>query len=321
MVRCIVYLDHSVLSNLAKNPSAGLLENLSALVVADKALFPFSWTHHYEVELASQLEKEFYLICAKLSRGVRFQPYAQLVALQVRDAYSNFAGQEQPDSNWRQAYEHDPRGELSPRLIELMIGARVTTNVQDRERRRAIKKLYADSLNAQKNAVTSPASYDAAKQRYAENAVRFYFVTPQFRALNGQFGELDVPMQRFGRLVADAAYGITEPLRTEAEVLAGWNSMFEFFASDDCKGIPFIALESSILASLEVDERDRKYDEGDFYDVQTWAAYIPYVDFAVADKNMHQVLSRRGLAASFGCSVFPNTDKGLEDLISTLEAG
>ena len=320
MVRRIVYLDHSVLSNLAKNPSTDLLEILTALVAADKALFPFSWTHHYEAELDSRIEEEYYRICAQLSRGVRFHPYAQIVALQVRDAYLSFISQEQPDSNWKQAYEHDPRGEISPRLAERMLSARVTTSAEGRDQRRAIKRLDADSLNAQKNAAMSSASYDAAVQKCAEEAVQFYFATPQNRALTGELDELDVPMLQFSGLVADAAYGITVPPRTVAEIFAGRKSMFEFLASDDCWSIPFIRLESSILASLDVDERSRRYSPGDFHDVQTWAAHIPYVDIAVTDKNMHQVLSRRGLAANFGCSVFPNTDKSLEDLISTLEA-
>ena len=81
MARRIVYLDHSVLSQLAKDPSSGLLESLKALVDADKALFPYSWTHHTEAQLDSRLEDAIHRVGVMLSRGIRFHTHGQIVAI------------------------------------------------------------------------------------------------------------------------------------------------------------------------------------------------------------------------------------------------
>ncbi|OGO49336.1 MAG: hypothetical protein A2148_00015 [Chloroflexi bacterium RBG_16_68_14] len=326
MARRVVYLDHSVLSNLAKAQLGilkegvwlELLQEFTRLVEADKALFPFSWTHHYEAELDSRLEDPIHRVGASLARGIGFHAYAQIVAEQARREYLNFTGSERAKISWREAYEHDPRGDVSERWLASMLGARVTTDTAGRDRRRAIKDYSARSLSADRDARSWP-SYEAAKQHYAQEAVRFYFERPQRAALAGQLTDSVVPMLQFSGRVADAAYGLRIPQRTPAEVIAGLNAMFDFFASEQCRGMPFIDLESSILASLEVDDLSRRYSPGDFYDVETWSAYLPYVDMAVADGHMHEVLNRRGLAARFDCSVFPNTADGLRRLTAKLK--
>ena len=126
-------------------------------------------------------------------------------------------------------------------------------------------------------------------------------------------------MLDFSAEVSTAALGYTERERTPLEHLEGTRRLFDFFASEECRKIPFIDIQSSILASLEIDESSRPYSPGDFYDVETWSAYLPYVDMAVADSHMHQVLSRRSLASRFGCSVFPHTQDALRELVAGLE--
>lgn len=318
MDRRVVYLDHSVLSQLAKDPSSPLLRDLTALVEANKVVFPYSWTHHHEAELASHLEDAIRRVAATLSRGIRFHAYPRIVAQQAVHAYLNFIGQDEAQVQWSDAYEHNPRGQISDRLVGRMLNARVTTSPLGRERRRDSKDLYARSLNENREARSSPLSFELAKNQRAEEAVAFYFERPQQQALAGGWTDESVAMLQFSGGVADLAYGSSSNQPTPNAMLEGLSSMFTFFTSTECQSMPFIDIESSILASLEADENTRPYSPSDFYDVETWSAYLPYVDVAVADRQMHQVLSRRGLAEKFGCSVLPHTEDGLRELIAEL---
>jgi hypothetical protein len=243
------------------------------------------------------------------------QPYALIVAAQARRAYQRFVGQDVASQSWRDAFLQDPRGAISPRLLDRFLGARVTTDELGRQSRREVKELYAQSLREERAERGKPATYDEAKERYARHATNFFLLAPQRQALEGR---PDVSMLQFSGQMADEAYGIRVPARDARETLAGIESMFRFLESDSARLIAFIDLESSILASLEFDEFSREYRPSDFFDVETWSAYLPYVDVAVADRQMTGVLNRRELAAGFQSQVLPGTEAGLQQLVRQL---
>jgi hypothetical protein len=318
-VRKIVYLDHSVLSTLARGENGAVLAELTANAQAGTAVFPFSWTHHYEAELDSRMENAIHTIGARLSRGLWLRSDAEIASAQARRSYLRFIGQEDGRPGWADAYEHDPQADLPLGPDDIARGNPVPTDPAGRDERRCRKNLFAQSLTEQRAARSASFSFVSAKRCYAEEAARFYFAVPLVRALRGETTGLASVALQFAAGVIDEAFGIRAPLRTPAEVEAGVHSALEFFTSHHPLEIPFINLEASILASLEADEASRPYGRGDLHDVETWSAYLPYVDLAVADSQMSAVLNRRGLAGRYGCVVFPHTAAGVAELMAELK--
>jgi len=304
MARTLVYLDHSLLSNLAKGAAFVALDELENLVKTDRVLFPVSWTHWRELQLDTRLEDAFYRTAAKLSRGIRFLTPALIAAGQAKRAYLTRYGEAGQEFARRQGYQHDPDGVISDRLANSMQFARVTQDAAGRTSSRANKELFAKSLAEERQRRGPAKSFEEAKARYAEENVRFYFEDPQRRARAGIVNDLVMGMLQFSSFVAEAS--------TEA-------SMFDFFRSEACRAIPFIDIESSIYASLEFDYRGRAPSPSDMSDIETWAAYLPYADMALADRQMCAILNQRGPAAKYGCTVFPHTASGLEALVATLK--
>ena len=303
-MRKVVYLDQSVLSRFAKEPSSALLARLSELVVTNKALFPYSWTHHREAEFDDSLEEAILKVGACLSKGVHLRTRDEIIGEQARRVYRSFVGQGGDAFDWNDAYRQDPRGEISPKLMDTMLHARVSTHPFDRNQLWANRVLAAEDLSARRSRC-SRTTYEDAKRCWADDNVRFYFHAPGAQSMR-----LHVQAEA-------SQLGLKKS--TVEELLAAHKSAYAFFDSEQCKLIPFIDIESSMLASLEFDEQSRPYSPSDFYDIETWAAYTPYVDMAVADRHMHQVLNRRGLAARYGCIVFPGTDHGIAKVIERIE--
>lgn len=314
----LVYLDQSVLSNLAKRTSFVSMNDLEALVKTDRVLFPFSWTHWREAQLDTEVERVIFDTAARLSRGIHFITPALIVAGQAKRAYLQWRGENGHGLERRQGYEHDPDGPISERLADSMRHARVVQNSESRELSRANKELFARSLGEDRERRGPAKSFEEAKGRYAEESVRLYFENPQRQALTGKVDDLVMAMLQYSELVAESAVGpIGHPCSPE-EAFVEIASMFQFFESDRCKEMPFIDIGSSLYSSLEFDEKDRTYSLGDMFDIETWATYLPYVDMAVADRHMAQLLNKRGLAAKYGCQVFPHTAAGLGQLVEAV---
>lgn len=299
MARRLVYLDHSVLSDLAKNKCHIPLNDFLALVSADVALFPFSWTHHVEAQLDDRLEHAIYEVGASLSRGIRFVEVSQIIAAQALRAYRGFLGEKTDKPVWMDAYRNDPFGAISPKLEYMMLHARVSSSVGSREEIRTLRLMaIQDPLIADGRAV----SFEAAKLLHAEETRESCFLRP----LRG--GSL--PMRQFGGRVVEAAYERMGPL-------LGHDSAIAFFASADLLRLPFVDIESS-LRTLLLRDASRKPLKSDYHDIQTWATYLPYVDLAVADRHMCTQLKSGGLDTRYKCQVLPTTKRGLQALIAEL---
>ena len=299
-MRRVIYLDHAVLSDAAKHPSSPVAIDLMTLVESDKAIFPFSWTHHREAELDmnADVARAIRRLGARLARGVRFVPRSQIAAEQARNAYLDFIGESEKKRGPKLAFEHDPRGEISERWLDSMLHSGVFTDRAGLTQRTSMKELAARSLAEQRGQAGQPEPFRKAKDRWAAKLVRSYFVD-----FSGPFR---------GRMLEEAM---------ARKGLPALESVEEFLASGRCQAIPFIEIESTILASLETDEKNREYKPSDFYDIQTWSAYLPYVDMAVADQQMHQVLTKRQFATKFGCAIYPNNAAGLSSLIAQMKKG
>lgn len=309
MSRTVVYLDQSVLSNLAKGTCFLALDDLLPLVDSDAVLFPFSWTHHRESVISTdrKLENAIYGVAAQLSRGIRFATPAHIASQQARRAYIQWANRGQGEFLRREAYERDPDGPISEKWMEKMVQARVTVSDQERDL-------------SQRKERGPPASFDESKRWWAEDNVRFYFIDPYRKFRLGQATDLDLAMLQFGGAVLEEIRPLGGGL-TPQQALSDIREEREFFQSPSCQRIPFVDINSSIHASLEFDETARPYAGGDLQDIETWSAYLPYVDAAVADQQMCAVLQRRGLAANYRCRVYPHTARGFGDLVGFLNDG
>jgi hypothetical protein len=309
MVRQVVYLDHSVISNLAKNHDTEIWRRIAEIVDADKAIFPWSAIHAVEAGLDTRLEAGIRQAGASLSRGLEFLPYPRIAGAQAKRAYVCFVRGGPNDCHWKDAFLRDPRGSIPEGLMRQVVHPGVISHALERSDRRRRKQHAAESLETQRAGRARQLPYAEAQREYAKSLVGLYLMNPRFGPPEPDW-EIACAMRQY----SDEMW--VEALRTQ---LLHHESMLNFFAAPECREIPFIAIEASILASLEVDTRSRPYSPSDFYDIVSWSSYLPYLDHAVADRHMHQVLTRRNLAGRFACTVYPNTEKGLDDLCRALE--
>ena len=80
--------------------------------------------------------------------------------------------------------------------------------------------------------------------------------------------------------------------------------------------LPYIWIEASLWAHLI--QRPNQIKHGDNLDVQWAAAYLPFMDYIVADNDFCSLLHNSGLAQQYGVNAYcPRT---LTTLLHTLES-
>ena len=95
------------------------------------------------------------------------------------------------------------------------------------------------------------------------------------------------------------------------------SEFFDFLKSDIHKEIPYIDINTKMIADIVVS--NRKFDSGDSVDITNASALLPYCNYFLTDKRQKNRLKRFDFDLKYKAEIFSFTESDIISLIDTLK--
>lgn len=306
----IVYLDQNYLSNLAK-AQYGLIKEpevaefwrelfaaLQDAVMTDKIVCPTSCFHSTEAMYNKILEEPIKSVTDKLSLGLEFHPWRNILESQIEDAAKVFIGK-QPENieDWTIVFQSDPQAPVESRIGNVSnSGVRVNVHISLPEEvvesdRRGKEEFLSIGQELIKSYSTKPMDWSKlvleSKRATVDGfmgrlAVLRIFQNTHSNSVLEQLSGYDnysKLMLLFDRLIKIGIDPNNQDMITK------------FFESKELLDSPFIDIYSSLWAVIAECHRlqGRDMKGSDFYDVPILSIALPACDVIATDGFMKEI--------------------------------
>jgi len=337
--RVLVYLDHSTLSELAREERTEFVELrrlLKRAVESGRLICPYSPEHRDEAALAAA---DFYDAIERtgdvLAMGIEFLARERIEWQELYAAARAFLGQE-PRPLWKEALRadpHTPREKLFFEFMGGMIRVKARFAVDDAQRAEVLHEKAKEDPIAEAYAELRGAGFSFEQMAEANtDAMIDWKLVPLFdpegfqaaierrrTALLSEWMTASEPSLAPGS-PTNRYLSFAERMSQTTAFVERFPELLEraeeFKSSSELRSLPTLRFPALLRAALAADPNKRKARPSDGYDIEHLTIGLSRCDIVTADRSMTLIARERALIPD-GCELFEFRD--VAGLVAAIE--